>query len=187
MAPSTTRAWVVACLLAALAVAGVALTGGFAPASRAPGIEAQPGEEFSLTRWDVSVESCTYVPPVQGADGEGSVVVAMSVTNTWDQTMPYMEDATYLLELPNGDRFGGGTGTYARFADAETPGGFDPGFRRPAHLTADLLSPYWGDDEPVRLRFSGEKLSDGFLFGGEWVADRQVAAVSLPCPPEVAG
>lgn len=180
---SVTRSWVLGLVLAGAAVGAVALSGGFAPAGRAPGIEVAPGEMIHLTRWDLSVDSCVFEPSQGGLeDAFGRVVISLTATNTWKETQAYLNDSSYAVDLPNGDRLGASTGNYVNFADAETSGGFDPGFTRPAIITAELVSPYWESDEPVRLRFANETQSDGFLTAGDWVADRQVATVTVPCP-----
>lgn len=179
----TARNWIGGLVTTAAVLGALALAGGFAPASSQPGRQIAPGETISLTRWDVSVDACSYLPPYDDqTDSFGRVELTMTVTNTWSQSLPYMEKETYAVNLPNGDALAGANGEWMTFIGIEGTGGFDPGFTRTAVVRGDLLSEYWGTDEPVLVRLASERPSDSYLNSDSWTADRQEAFIYLPCP-----
>lgn len=177
-------AWVGALSALVASVAALAALGAFREAEPIAALRVEPGDVVSLTRWDLTVESCEYSPPEPGHATEfGEVVVRGTATNTSDASLPMVNQRTYMLHLPNGEVFGGWEGQYYAFVDPVAHGPFDPLIPAEYEIIASLETDGWPESgAEIKVRLADEFQRDGFLVGGSWEPDFERAHLWLPCP-----
>lgn len=174
------RGWLIAGAALGVGVGAIAAVGGFEAAAPLP-VNARTGELIELARWDVTIIDCQILPQDEYRSSAALEIFA-EVTNTWHATQYDINQQIVSIRLPNGERFGAGAESFT-MSDLERHGRFDPGFARPAVLTAYLAEPLWSDPQaPVSLVLGDEALRDSVILDSSWQSTGAVASLELHCP-----